>query len=351
MTKLQVTLHGPPCWQPAPRLDRGSRACWCADFHASGRRAAAGTTPMSVKAFFSFSWKLAGRGFAGMRTRRGWAAPGGRAGSYQVTRSAGWGIRGGRQIGSRPARGCGSGYEGRAAAEAVVPVVAGWRRSLSAWLDGLAVSGGDGVGGQGDVRGVGVAGDGARADGDGGVAGAGGDPRDGLPGGGAGQLPGVRGAPGGVPADDGERLAGADAGPGGDGAAEGVAVQEVPVADDQPGGGGIGPGVAGGVRELADEPGDGTGMAAAFMVMPAGRKRVAADQAGGGSPAAEGRLLPGHEAGQARGRVPGRPADRFKAGTGRGSRYAGRAVPGRCAARRRGGGGRPRGRHTASGSR
>ncbi len=34
MTKWQVTLHGPPCWQPAPRLDHGSRACWCANFHA-----------------------------------------------------------------------------------------------------------------------------------------------------------------------------------------------------------------------------------------------------------------------------------------------------------------------------
>src|SRR5207244_3564059 len=114
-----------------------------------------------------------------------------------------------------------------------------------------------------------VAEDGAQADGDGGVAEAGGDPQDGLLGGGAGQLPGVQGVQGGVPADDGERLAGADAGPGGDGAAEGVAVQEVPVADDQPGGGG-------------DE---------------------------------------------------------------------GQAVPGSCGVRRRrGGGGRPRGRHTASGS-
>src|SRR6266487_1288748 len=34
MTKSQVTLHGPPCCQPAPRLDHGSRACQCADFHA-----------------------------------------------------------------------------------------------------------------------------------------------------------------------------------------------------------------------------------------------------------------------------------------------------------------------------
>jgi len=109
-----------------------------------------------------------------------------------------------------------------------------WRLAaeLSAWLDGLAVSSGDGVGDQGDVTGVEVAEDGAQADGDGGVAEAGGDPQDGLLGGGAGQLPGVQGVQGGVPADDGERLAGADAGSGGDGAAEGVAVQEVPVADD-----------------------------------------------------------------------------------------------------------------------
>jgi hypothetical protein len=65
-------------------------------------------------------------------------------------------------------------------------------------------------------------------DGDGGVAEAGGDPQDGLLGGCAGQQPGLQGMQGGVPADDGERLAGADAGAGGYGAAEGVAVQEVP---------------------------------------------------------------------------------------------------------------------------
>src|SRR6266516_4843585 len=65
-----------------------------------------------------------------------------------------------------------------------------WRLAaeLSAWLDGLAVSSGDGVGDQGDVTGVEVAEDGAQADGDGGVAEAGGDPQDGLLGGGAGPL-------------------------------------------------------------------------------------------------------------------------------------------------------------------
>ena len=89
-------------------------------------------------------------------------------------------------------------------------------------------------------------------DGDGGVAEAGGDPQDGLLGGGAGQQPALEGVQGGVPADGGERLAGADAGAGGDGAAEGVAVQEVPVADDQPGGGGIGGDAVGGVQELAE---------------------------------------------------------------------------------------------------
>ena len=48
---------------------------------------------------------LADRGFAEMRTRQGWAAPGGRAGSYQVTSSAGYGDPEQWQIGSRPARG------------------------------------------------------------------------------------------------------------------------------------------------------------------------------------------------------------------------------------------------------
>ena len=90
-------------------------------------------------------------------------------------------------------------------------------------------------------------------DGDGGVAEAGGDPQDGLLGGCAGQQPGLQGVQGGVPADDGERLAGADAGPGGDGAAEGAAVQEVPVADDQPGGGDVGGDAGGGVQELAGQ--------------------------------------------------------------------------------------------------
>ena len=46
MTKLQVTLHGPPCCQPAPRLDHGSRACRCADFHALGASRATWTTLM-----------------------------------------------------------------------------------------------------------------------------------------------------------------------------------------------------------------------------------------------------------------------------------------------------------------
>jgi hypothetical protein len=90
-----------------------------------------------------------------------------------------------------------------------------------------------------------------------GVAEAGGDPQDGLPGGGAGQQAALQGVQGGVPADGGEGLAGADAGAGGDGAAEGVAVQEVPVADDQPGGGDIGGDAVGGVQELAGQLGDG----------------------------------------------------------------------------------------------
>ena len=42
-------------------------------------------------------------------------------------------------------------------------------------------------------------------------------------------------------------------GAGGDGAAEGVAVQEVPVADDQPGGGDVGGNAVGGVQELAGQ--------------------------------------------------------------------------------------------------
>src|SRR5260370_3123315 len=111
------------------------------------------------------------------------------------------------------------------------------RGGLAAWLDGLAVGGGDGVGDQGDVAGVEVAEDGAQLDGDGGVAEAGGDPQDGLLGGGAGQLPGLQGAQGGVPADGGERLAGADAGAGGDGAAGGARGPGVPLADVLPRGG------------------------------------------------------------------------------------------------------------------
>jgi hypothetical protein len=35
-----------------------------------------------VKAFFSVVWNLTSVGFAEGRTRQGWAAPGGRAGSY-----------------------------------------------------------------------------------------------------------------------------------------------------------------------------------------------------------------------------------------------------------------------------
>src|SRR6266513_1361803 len=52
-----------------------------------------------------------------MRTRQGWAAPGGRAGSYQVTSSAGYGIRSGRQIGSRPARGAAADMRARPSRE------------------------------------------------------------------------------------------------------------------------------------------------------------------------------------------------------------------------------------------
>jgi hypothetical protein len=48
---------------------------------------------------------------------------------------------------------------------------------------------------------------------------------------------------------------------------------------------------------------------------------------------------------------PGRPADRSKASTGCGSRFAGQAAPGTAGvSRRRAGGGRPGGRRTASGS-
>jgi hypothetical protein len=42
-----------------------------------------------VKAFSSVIWNLTGVGFAEGRTRQGWAAPGRRAGSYEVTWSAG----------------------------------------------------------------------------------------------------------------------------------------------------------------------------------------------------------------------------------------------------------------------
>src|SRR6516225_12036935 len=166
-----------------------------------------------------------------------------RAGSYEVTRSAGW------RIPERPA----DRYKASTGA------AGGWGARPLRGLGGLAVGGDDGGGDQGDVTGVEVAGDGAEVDGDGGVAEAGGDPQDGLLRGGAGEQPALQGAQGGVPADDGERLAGADAGPGGDGAAEGVAVQEVPVADDQPGGGGIGGDAVGGVQELAGQLGDADG--------------------------------------------------------------------------------------------
>jgi hypothetical protein len=55
------------------------------------------------------------QGFAERRTRQGWAAPGGRAGSYQVTRSAGWRVPGaaGRSIEGQ--QGCGSRLAGQAA--------------------------------------------------------------------------------------------------------------------------------------------------------------------------------------------------------------------------------------------
>jgi hypothetical protein len=46
--------------------------------------------------------------------------------------------------------------------------------------------------------------------------------------------------------------------------------------------------------------------------------------------AVEGRLLSGHEVSRLE-RVPGRPADRFKASSGCGSRYEGQAAPGSCA--------------------
>jgi hypothetical protein len=38
--------------------------------------------PIYVKAFSSVIWNLTSVGFAEGRTRQGWAAPGGRAGSY-----------------------------------------------------------------------------------------------------------------------------------------------------------------------------------------------------------------------------------------------------------------------------
>src|SRR5260221_2768775 len=221
-----------------------------------------------------------------------------RAGSYQVTRSAGWGgSRGGRQLDPGPAPGCGSRLAGQAA-----PGSCG----------GSAVGGGDGGGDQGDVAGVEVAEDGAQVDGDGGVAEAGGDPEDGLLGGGAGQQPGVEGAQGSIPGDGGERLAGADARAGGDDAAEGVAVQEVPVADDQLGGGGVGGDAGGGVQELAGQLGDrdGGGVhgdASWEKGWPGGTRRRLAR--GGG------RRLSGHEVSRAE-RVPGRPANRSKASTG-----------------------------------
>src|SRR6516225_11968513 len=120
-------------------------------------------------------------------------------------------------------------------------------------LRSSAVGGGDRGGDQGDGAGVEVAEDGAEVDGDGGVAEAGGDPQDGLLGGGAGELPGVQGVQGGVPADDREGLAGADAGRDGDCAAERVAVQEAAVADDQPDGGGVGGDAVGGVQEPAGQ--------------------------------------------------------------------------------------------------
>src|SRR5271165_4255189 len=183
-------------------------------------------------------------GFAERRTRQGWAA---RGGGQALIRSRGQQggerVPGGRQIGSRPATGAAAVMRARPAGK----------------LRGLAVGGGDGGGDQGDVAGVEVAEDGAQVEGDGGVAEAGGDPQDGLLGGCARQQPGLQGVQGGVPADGGERLAGADAGAGGDGAAEGVAVQEVPVADDQPGGGGVGGDAVGGVQELAGQLLDGDG--------------------------------------------------------------------------------------------
>src|SRR6185437_7748568 len=52
-----------------------------------------------------------------MRTRQGWAAPGGRAGSYQVTSSAGYGDPERSADRFKASTGCGSRYEGRAAPE------------------------------------------------------------------------------------------------------------------------------------------------------------------------------------------------------------------------------------------
>jgi len=74
--------------------------------------------------------KLADRGFAGMRTRRGWAARCGRAGSYQVTWPArrGEGSRGGRQIGSGPARGAAAGMWARPSREAAGQALSPWWR-------------------------------------------------------------------------------------------------------------------------------------------------------------------------------------------------------------------------------
>src|ERR1700683_3993594 len=71
----------------------------------------------------------------------------------------------------------------------------------------------------------------------------------------------------------------------------------------------------------------GTGIVAAFMVMPPGRKKwVAAGRAR--ISAVEGRLFSGHEGQQAE-RVPGRLADRIKAGIRCGRRSQGQAAPGK----------------------
>src|SRR6266849_2458236 len=125
---------------------------------------------------------------------------------------------------------------------------------------GSAVGGGDRVGDQGDVVLVEVAEVLAEPDGDAGAGEAGGDPQDGLLGAGAGQLAGLQGVDGGVPADHGQRLAGGDGGPGGDEAAERGLVQEVAVPVDQHDGRDVGAQPVGGVIQQAGQLAGGQGL-------------------------------------------------------------------------------------------